>query len=143
MGTVVVFNAHRGYHIRRQPIEGYVRRVIGRKRANISVVFVDSRYCKSINQKYLKHNYITDVISFTLDDAEVLEGEIYVNLDRARQQATEYNVSFANEVARLVIHGALHLIGYNDHLQDDRKAMNETEEEQVSYWFPDRKRRSS
>lgn len=142
MQFISVFNAHPRYRIRKTNIEGYVRRIVGKKRSNITVVFVDSRYCTSINKKYLNHNYATDVISFAIEKTPTLEGEIYVNLDKARQEALEYTVSFANEVARLVIHGALHLIGYNDTTENERKTMKAAEDRHVRYWFPDRQRKN-
>ena len=143
MQTISVFNAHRRYRIRKRLIEEYVQRVVGKRDTRMSVVFVDSRYCKSINKTYLNHNYVTDVISFAIEKTPVLEGEIYVNLDRAKQQAQEYGVSFANEVARLVIHGALHLIGYEDGTEKKRKAMYADQERIVRYWFPDGQRKNS
>ncbi|MEK7249900.1 MAG: rRNA maturation RNase YbeY [Bacteroidota bacterium] len=136
MQRVLVFNAHRRYRIRKKLVEKYVRRVVGKRKTTVSVVFVDSRCCKSINKKYLNHNYVTDVISFTIEQTPTLEGEVYINLDRAKQQAREYDVSFANEVGRLVIHGALHLIGYEDQTESERKKMKTVEDKHVHYWFP-------
>ena len=113
----MLFRSHRRHRIRKKAIIGYVQRVLkGEKQwqADISVIFIDGRYCKYINRRYLAHGYSTDVISFTLEEGENLEGEIYVNLDRARQQAHRYRVPFANEIARLVVHGALHIMGYDE-----------------------------
>jgi len=69
-----------------------------------------------MNKRYLRHDYVTDVIAFPLGEGRGAppEGEIYVNLDRARSQARAYGVSFAEETRRLVIHGTLHLLGYVD-----------------------------
>lgn len=116
-------------------MQGYIKRVLGRKRAAISVVFIGSQRCKAINRTFLNHNYVTDVISFTLETQPMLEGEIYINLDRANQQAREYGVSFSNEVARLVIHGALHLIGLEDATVAQQKRMKAVEDEHLRFWF--------
>ncbi len=82
----------------------------------VSVVFVGSRFIRGINRRFLRHDYITDVIAFPLGEGNgrPLEGEIYINLDRAKSQAREYGVSFAEETRRLIIHGTLHLLGYED-----------------------------
>ncbi len=112
-----------------------MKRVLGQRKACVSIVFVDSQRCKSINRTFLGHNFVTDVISFRMEPPPGLEGEIYVNLDRAKQQAEEYNVSFANEVARLVIHGTLHLIGCDDVNPGDAKKMKLLEDAHVRYWF--------
>ncbi len=138
---VSVFNAHRRYRMSKARVQRYVKKVLGRRNGLISIVFVDSHRCKSINRTFLGQNFVTDVISFPLDPLPHLEGEVYVNLDRAKQQAKEYNVSFENEVARLVIHGTLHLIGYDDVNASDAKEMKLKENAHVQFWFssPQRK----
>lgn len=117
MHTVTVFNTHRAARVRKRPIEAAVREVLeGEKirRAAVSVVFVDSRTIRRINRRFLAHDHVTDVIAFPLEARPLLEGEIYVNLDRARQQARERQLSVGNEVTRLVVHGVLHLAGFDD-----------------------------
>ena len=140
MQSISVFNANRRYRLSKREIERYVSRVLGRRSALISVVFVDSLRCKAINGKFLRHDVVTDVISFTLEEQPMLEGEIYVNLDRAMQQAKEYGVSFANEVARLVIHGMLHLTGHEDKSKEQKKRMRDAEDMQLAYWFSDNRK---
>lgn len=137
---VRVFNAHPRYRLARKPVEQYVRSVMKserRTKADVSVVFIDSRHCRNLNRQYLHHDYSTDVISFPLPDVSRLEGEVYVNLDRARQQARSYRVSFSNEVARLVIHGALHLAGYEDEGRAARRKMRHRENRYLKHWFAD------
>lgn len=82
----------------------------------LSVVFVGSRTMRGINRRFLGHDYITDVIAFPLGDGDEpgAQAELYVNLDRAKSQARDYGVTFAEEVRRLLIHGMLHLVGYSD-----------------------------
>ena len=117
MITVSVVNAH---PFRRAPLRRtarLVRRTLRGERiggARVTVVMVDSRRIRRINRRYLAHDFVTDVISFPLESRPRLEGEIYVNLDRARTQAREYGVTVWNEVVRLVVHGTLHLAGYDD-----------------------------
>jgi probable rRNA maturation factor len=117
MHTVTVFNTHRAARVQKRTIEAAVRDVLEGervRRAAVSVIFVDSRCIRRINRRYLSHDDITDVIAFPLEEHPLLEGEIYVNLDRARQQARERKLSVGNEVTRLVVHGTLHLTGYDD-----------------------------
>jgi len=124
--------------MRLQPIAKYVRRVLRKakqRKARVNVIFVDSRLMRQLNRNYLSHDYGTDVLSFCLEKKGTLEGEIYINLDRARQQATMYKASFPNEVARLVIHGTLHLVGYDDRGRTKAAIMRREEEEHLSYWF--------
>ncbi len=117
MITVSVINAHRVRRVPLRRIARLVRATLRSERiggASVTVVMVDSRRIRRINRRYLAHDFVTDVISFPLESRPRLEGEIYVNLDRARSQARTYGVSRWNEVARLVVHGALHLAGYDD-----------------------------
>ena len=117
MIDVTVFNAHPGHRVRHSGVVAAVRRVAQgerRRRAAVSVVFVGNRVSARMNKRFLGHEGGTDVISFPLGEGGVIEGEMYVNLDRARTQAREYGVGFADEVCRLVVHGTLHLFGYDD-----------------------------
>ena len=135
---VAVFNAHRRYRIRSQPIVKYVRRVLmkeRRRKADVSIVFVDARSIRRLNREYLGHDFGTDVLSFCLEKKGILEGEVYVSLDSARQQARRYHVAFSNEVARLVIHGTLHLVGYDDGRPQQAKKMKKVEEAHLLHWF--------
>ncbi len=131
MRRVTVFNAHRRYRIRKNLIAKSVRTVLNaehRRQAAISVVLIDGGYCRRINKTFLGHDRGTDVISFPMESGAVLEGEVYVNLDRARVQAHEYGVPFMNEVTRLVVHGVLHLIGYDDGDAVKKKRMRARED---------------
>lgn len=82
--------------------------------AGISVIYTNSPRIRAINEKHLKHNYVTDVIAFELEKNPVLETEIYINLDRAKSQAKTYGETFRDETRRLLIHGLLHVLGYDD-----------------------------
>jgi probable rRNA maturation factor len=139
MVRIAVVNAHPRRGIRGEFVKRSVRVVLQGERkpgATISVVFIDGRRCRELNRKYLHHDYATDVISFPLEEGENLEGEIYVNLDRAREQARRYKVTFRNEVARLIVHGTLHLVGYDDLRPRDAQRMKHREESYVNSTFP-------
>jgi probable rRNA maturation factor len=135
MITVTVINAH---PIRRVPVgrtSRLVRSVLRGERiggAMVTVVLVDSRRIRRINRRYLAHDFVTDVISFPLEARPRLEGEVYVNLDRARSQAREYGVPVWNEVVRLLVHGTLHLAGYDDRSPGERARMERRQEALVS-----------
>jgi rRNA maturation RNase YbeY len=116
----------------------YVRRVLkqeGRTDATISLVFVGSRMIRRLNRRFLRHDYVTDVLAFPLGDGEELEGEIYVNVDRAKSQAASFGVSPAEEIGRLIIHGTLHLAGYDDGNPRAARRMKEAEDLHVRHWF--------
>ncbi len=109
-------------------IRGVLRK--GRKQFGaISVVLTNNTRIRSINRKHLQHDYVTDVIAFELEASPRMEAEIYVNLDRARVQAKDYGDSFTGETRRLVIHGLLHLVGYDDKSARGRLRMKRKEDE--------------
>jgi len=92
----------------------------------ISVVLVDNAEITRLNEQYLHHSGPTDVIAFRYE-REVLQGDIFVSHEQARRQAGDYEVTLNNELARLVIHGLLHLIGYEDGTPARRAAMRRRE----------------
>jgi len=100
----------------------------------LSVVFVGSRSIRAINRRFLGLDYVTDVISFPLGEEHEpgAQAEIYVNLDRARSQARDYRVSFAEETRRLLIHGTLHLMGYSDSSPRQKARMTRREDFHLS-----------
>jgi probable rRNA maturation factor len=134
MIRVAVANAHPTRRVARAGVQRAVRMVLegeGISDAAISVVAVDSPRCRRLNRKFLRHDRVTDVISFPLESDPRLEGEVYVNLDTARRQAREYGVTPANEVMRLVVHGTLHLVGYDDRRPKDSTRMHRAQERYV------------
>lgn len=101
------------------------------KSADVSIVLTDNKSIRKINRQYLNHNYYTDVISFTLDEKPMLVGEIYISVDKAREQAVEYGVSARSEILRLAAHGALHLAGYDDNSLEERNNMHKLEDKYI------------
>jgi probable rRNA maturation factor len=102
----------------------------------LSVVFVSDSEIQGLNARFLGKERPTDVIAFPLDDEEdEIWGEIYISVDRAREQAEEYDVTFPEELVRLVIHGILHLLGEEDDTKSDRKKMKEREDHHLSRFF--------
>ena len=98
------------------------------RNANINIVFIDDASMLRLNERYLKHRFPTDVLSFSLaDDHAAPEGEVYVNLDQAHRQAEDYRTDAREEIARLIVHGVLHLIGYRDGTASERRAMTDLE----------------
>jgi len=98
----------------------------------MSIVFTDAQKIRALNRKYLQHQYDTDIITFDLGDESGEEAELYINLDAARRQAAEYGVTFRDETQRLLIHGALHLLGYHDGTTDEQTAIHDREDRYLS-----------
>jgi len=95
---------------------------------SLYINFIDSEKIKEINKKYLKHNYSTDVISFNYSGSnDELDGEIFISVEDAERFAKKYKVSLEYELNRLVIHGILHLIGFDDNNKINRSRMKKME----------------
>jgi probable rRNA maturation factor len=94
----------------------------------IAIVFTCDGFIRKINRSFLKHNYATDVIAFRLGDDDGVGAEIYVNLDAAKQNARKYKITYGEEVKRLLIHAALHLIGHDDKSIKNRRKMSTLED---------------
>ncbi|MBU3699653.1 MAG: rRNA maturation RNase YbeY [Candidatus Kapabacteria bacterium] len=101
------------------------------KHARIDIILLTDRRIRTLNKQYLQHDYATDVLTFPLED-QPLYGEIYVSLETARRQANEYGVGVVNELARLAVHGALHLLGYDDADPADRQTMHTLEDKFIA-----------
>jgi probable rRNA maturation factor len=138
MINVSVTNAQRRERCPASLIARSVRMVLrgeGYRAADISVVCVNDGVSRRINTRFLRHDFATDVISFPLGEGDAVEGELYVNLDRVRVQARRYCVSRSTELVRLVIHGVLHLIGYDDQTARERGRMHEREDVYLARLF--------
>lgn len=97
----------------------------------IELVFVDEQEITRINNTYLNHNYVTDIITFRLDDGidnTAIEGTIYCCAQRISEQASEFNQTKKDEFLRVMIHGFIHLIGYSDQTLEEKKTMTTLED---------------
>ena len=104
-------------------------------KCQISIAIVDDDIIHELNRKYLEHDYPTDVLSFPLEHdlpAGILAGEIVVSADTANVNASEYGWEPQKELTLYVIHGCLHLIGYDDHSENDRSEMRAAEQRVLS-----------
>ena len=94
----------------------------------LRVIFSDDNTLLEINRKFLKHDYFTDIITFPFHDEDHLDGELYISLDTVRANSIKYKENFDKELSRVIIHGILHLCGYDDQKMEDKKIMREKED---------------
>ena len=102
--------------------ESEIRRV-----GEISIIFCSDNYILDVNRKYLQHDYFTDIITFDYCEADTLSGDLFISVDSVRENSIEYGTSFEDELSRVMVHGVLHLIGYDDHTDADIKTMRQKE----------------
>ena len=104
-----------------------------RLHASINIIFTSDASLLELNRQYLNHNTLTDIITFDYPEQGILiSGDIYISIDRVRENATEFNVSFNDELHRVIIHGILHLIGYTDKTKSQKTQMRNKEDYYLS-----------
>jgi rRNA maturation RNase YbeY len=95
----------------------------------LTFIFCSDRYLYHLNMKFLKHNTLTDIITFDLSEGSgVISGEIYISIDRVKENANDFKRTFDEEIHRVIIHGVLHLLGFKDKKPGDKAVMREKEE---------------
>jgi len=114
----------------KEQVSDWVLRVInskGYKLGNIVYAFFNDEDLKDLNIRFLKHDYYTDVISFDETADQVVSGNIAISVDRVKENATQIGVDFEEEMHRVMIHGVLHFIGFNDKTSSEKKEIREQE----------------
>lgn len=100
-----------------------------KKLGDITLIFCSDEYLLNINQFYLQHDYYTDIITFDYSEDEFISGDLYISVDRVAENAEINNVSFSNELNRVVVHGVLHLCGYKDKSEEEEIVMRKKEDD--------------
>jgi rRNA maturation RNase YbeY len=105
--------------------------------AEIQYIFCSDDYLLGINKQYLDHDYYTDIITFDLSEpGEPINAEIYISVDRVRDNARSFGTSLKKELHRVIFHGALHLCGYRDKKQQEEQLMRKMEDQYLALYFP-------
>ena len=89
----------------------------------LSIIFCSDKYLLKMNQEHLNHDYYTDVITFDYCEEGIVSGDIFISIDRIKDNAKKYEVEFLNELYRVIFHGVLHLAGYKDKTEKDQREM--------------------
>lgn len=132
---MISFNYETDFELGDEPqFANWISNVIlseNKKEGEINYIFCDDEFILDINQKYLEHYYYTDIISFDYSVGNELHGDIFVSIDRVRENALDFKVSFQDELKRVIIHGILHYCGYKDKTQDEEALMRLKEDEKI------------
>lgn len=105
-----------------------VARLEGSAIADVNYIFCSDRYLLGMNQQYLAHDTLTDIITFGMGEHDEIEGEIYISIPRVRENARIQDVLFHDELDRVIIHGILHLLGYSDKTPRKKALMRKKED---------------
>ena len=103
-----------------------------KKEGEINYIFCDDDYLHKINLEYLNHDTLTDIISFDYTVGNELNGDVFVSVERVQDNATDFNVSFEEELKRVLVHGVLHYCGYKDKDEESERLMRSKEDEKIA-----------
>jgi probable rRNA maturation factor len=123
----------------RTRLKGFINKLFqkeGFKLNSLNYIFCSDDYLLTLNQQHLQHDYYTDILTFDLSHTKKeIEGEIYISIDRVRDNAENHDKTFNNELHRVIFHGALHLCGYKDKTKEQEKKMRGKEDEWLALYF--------
>jgi rRNA maturation RNase YbeY len=106
----------------------------GQHLVSLTFVFCSDAYLHNINLEYLKHDTLTDIITFPYQELPKIEGDIFISLDRIKENANQFNTNFENELRRVIIHGVYHLCGYGDKTEGEATTMRSKENHALEKW---------
>jgi rRNA maturation RNase YbeY len=116
-------------------ISNWISNVIKSENKNegeINYIFCDDEYLLQINQEHLQHDFYTDIISFDYTVGNEINGDMFISIDRVKENAQDFNVSFEEELKRVLVHGVLHYCGYKDKSETDELLMRSKEDEKIA-----------
>lgn len=133
---MVIFNYETDFQLENESdYERWIDAVIeseGKEPGEINYIFCDDEYLYNINMQYLNHDTLTDIISFDYCIGDLISGDIFVSIERVQDNAKDYEVSFNEELLRVLAHGVLHYCGYKDKTQDEALLMRSKEQEKIN-----------
>ncbi len=119
-------------------IKSWIKSVIqsnNYKVGSISYIFCTDDYILRVNKEYLNHDYFTDIITFNYNEDKTLSGDLFISVDTVKTNAQEYGVTFDKELYRVMIHGVLHLIGFDDISDELQQEMTQKEDEALNILY--------
>jgi len=105
----------------------YVIQEEGFQLGDINFIYTSDNYLLRLNKEYLSHNYFTDIVTFNYCEEPLINGDIFISIDTVKNNSKRFDVSFLEELRRVMVHGVLHLIGYDDQKDEEKSTMREKE----------------
>jgi probable rRNA maturation factor len=123
---------------KRKKLKSFIEQIFKKEKKKLkelNYIFCSDDYLLKINKDFLQHDFYTDTITFDFSETEEIHGEIYISIDRVRENCKIYNVSLQCEIHRVIFHGILHLCGFDDSSVMGRRKMTEKENDYLSQYF--------
>jgi len=138
MGPIHFFQEDIDYSVKdEKTITDWIEKVIQSENQlleSLNYIFCSDNYLHKINLEYLDHDDLTDIITFNNAEAQgIIEGDIFISIERIRENSTSFNKTFENELYRVIIHGVLHLLGYSDKSRDEKLEMRSLEDKYLEW----------
>ena len=130
MGKINFFTSDTSFRIKnKKKIRDWVYEVLKKEKKpdveSVNIILCSDQYLLDINRKFLHHDYLTDIVTFTYSAADKsLEGELYISIERIRENSRDLNIPLEKELNRIIVHGILHLCGYNDKRKEEKEFMH-------------------
>ncbi len=118
-----------------QSVVSHLIKEENKEEGDLTLIFCSDEYLLEINNKHLNHDYYTDIITFDYSQKKNISGDLFISIDRVKENAKEFSVPFLNELSRVVVHGVLHLCGYNDKTEEEKKQMRKLENKYLKNFF--------
>lgn len=132
---MIIFNYETDFQLDKEEIyQDWIERIIeseGKQLGEVNYIFCDDEYLHEINVQYLDHDTLTDIISFDYTEGNIISGDIFISIERVQDNANDFQVSFQEELKRVMAHGVLHYCGYKDKSESDEKLMRQKEDEKI------------
>ncbi len=122
----------------RTELKNYIQIIFkneGKRLESINYIFSSDKALLDINRQFLSHDFYTDIITFDLSESDAIRSEIYISVDRVKENASQLGVSIKSELHRVVFHGVLHLCGYKDKTKGEKEEMRGREEFYLTKYF--------
>lgn len=134
--SILFFTEETNFRLRdRRKLRNWINASIDREQkvgGSINFIFCSDDYLHQMNIRYLRHDTLTDIITFDYGEGETVSGDIFISVDRVRENAKHFGVHFVNELHRVMIHGVLHLAGHKDKTAGEKAAMRAREDYYLS-----------
>jgi rRNA maturation RNase YbeY len=132
---MISFNYENNFKLQNEDqISTWISKVIlseNKKEGDINYIFCDDEYLLNLNEQYLDHDTLTDIISFDYTVGNELHGDVFISIERVTENAIDFNVTFEEELKRVLVHGVLHYCGYKDKSDSDEVIMRNKEDEKI------------